>query len=182
MLEVTKSSVFIATSLDGFIARPDGNIDWLNQANTVVPDGEDCGYGDFFKAVDVLVMGRNTFEKVLAFNPWPYGDKRVIVLSRRGVVVPEELRKTVSTSAEAVELLVKRLFFEGARCLYIDGGQTIQSFLKAGLISEITITVIPILLGTGKPLFGPLETDIKLKHVSTIAYPFGFVQSKYAVG
>jgi dihydrofolate reductase len=176
-----KASVFIATSLDGFIARPDGTIDWLNQANAVVPPGEDCGYKAFIETVDVLVMGRNTFEQVLSFVEWPYGTLRVVVLSRRGIAVPETLKPTVSTSAEPPELLSTRLAAEGARHLYVDGGQTIQSFLNAGLLHEITITVIPILLGAGIPLFGPLQSDIALKHVSTHAYPFGFVQSKYSV-
>lgn len=176
-----KASVFIATSLDGFIARPDGNIDWLNQANTVVPDGEDCGYASFMTTVDVIVMGRNTFEQVLTFGEWPYGDRKAVVLSQQGVVVPVSLRETVSVSAEAPELLVEMLSSEGAQHLYVDGGQTIQSFLNAGLISELTITVIPILLGAGKPLFGALKSDIVLKHLSTNAYEFGFVQSKYFV-
>lgn len=177
-----KSSIFIATSLDGFIARPDGNIDWLNQANSVVPSGEDCGYLAFMASVDVLVMGRNTFEQVLTFGEWSYGDKKVVVLSRKGFVVPKELKDTVSTSSEDPKLLVERLASEGAQHLYIDGGKTIQSFLASGLVNEIIITIIPILLGTGLPLFGPLKADINLKHVSTNAYPFGFVQSRYRIG
>jgi dihydrofolate reductase len=176
-----KAAVFIATSLDGFIARPDGNIDWLNQANTVVPDGEDCGYESFMTTVDVIVMGRNTFEQVLTFGEWLYGDRKVVVLSRQGIVVPAALRETVSVSAEAPERLLERLAAEGMQHLYVDGGQTIQSFLNAGLINELTITVIPILLGVGKPLFGSLKSDVALKHVSTNAYDFGFVQSKYFV-
>ena len=176
-----KASVFIATSLDGFIARLDGSIDWLNEANAVVPDGEDCGYTAFIATIDAIVMGRNTFEQVLTFGEWPYGDRRVVVRSRQGVVVPEGLRSTVSVSAESPEHLVKRLSAEGAQHLYVDGGQTIQSFLRAGLLSELTITVIPILLGTGKPLFGPLEADVSLQHVSTHVYPFGFVQNQYRV-
>lgn len=185
-----KASVFIATSLDGFIARPDGSIDWLDRANATIPDGEDCGYNAFIETVDVIVMGRNTFEHVLTFEEWPYGDKKVIVLSRQGVVVADSIgrsslltnEKTVSTSAEAPELLVERLSSAGAQHLYIDGGQTIQSFLCAGLITELTITVIPIMLGMGKPLFGSLlKSDILLEHVSTTTYDFGFVQSTYCV-
>jgi dihydrofolate reductase len=176
-----KASVFIATSLDGFIARPDGNIDWLNQANAAVPSGEDCGYKAFMETVDVLVMGRHTFEQVLTFAEWPYGDKPVVVLSRSGVVVPEVLKPTVSATSEAPKLLLERLASTGAQHVYVDGGQTIQSFLSAGLLSELTITVIPVLLGSGKPLFGPLKSDVALSHLSTHAYPFGFVQSKYVV-
>jgi dihydrofolate reductase len=177
----TKTSVFIATSLDGFIARPDGNIDWLNQANAAIPDGEDCGYEAFMATVDAIVMGRNTFEQVLTFDEWPYGEMKVVVLSRKGVLVPDALRKTVSASMEAPELLVERLSSEGAKHLYVDGGQTIQSFLSTGLINELTITVIPILLGQGRSLFGALKSDVILKHMSTNAYAFGFVQSKYIV-
>ena len=176
-----RASVFVATSLDGFIARLDGSIDWLIQANAAVPRGEDCGYKAFMETVDALVMGRNTFEQVLTFGEWPYGDKKVIVLTRKGVAVPEAIRKTVSTSSEAPASLADRLSSAGLQHLYIDGGQTIQSFLRAGLISELTITVIPILLGEGKPLFGSLRPDVYLSHLSTHAYPFGFVQSKYRV-
>ena len=176
-----KSSVFIATSLDGFIARLDGSIDWLNEANAVVPEGEDCGIVEFMSSVDGLVMGRNSFEKVLSFGEWPYGEIRVVVLSRKGVDIPDKIKNRVSTSSEDPKSLVKRLAAEGMKQLYVDGGKTIQSFLSAGLIDEITITSIPVLLGTGLPLFGPLKKDIKLKHVSTNAYPFGFVQNRYCV-
>jgi len=176
-----KSSVFIGTSLDGFIARTDGSIDWLNEASSIMPNGEDCGYADFMESVDVLVMGRNTFEQVLTFGEWHYGDKKVVVLSRKGVVIPDKIKNTVSTSSEHLNILVEKLASEGAKQLYIDGGKTIQSFLVAGLINEITITTIPIILGAGLPLFGPIKKDINLKHLSTIAYPFGFVQSKYCI-
>lgn len=175
------SSVFIATSLDGFIARPDGSIDWLLQATTRVPAGEDCGYQAFMDTVDVLVMGRKTFEQALSFDPWPYAGKPVVVLSQRGVEVPTALCHEVSTSAEAPAALLARLSATGARKLYIDGGQTIQRFLRAGLIDELTITVIPVLLGAGRPLFGPLDADVTLTHVETRAYPFGFVQHHYRV-
>ena len=109
-----KTSAFIATSLDGFIARLDGSIDWLNQANAAVPRGEDCGYMAFMETVDGLVMGRNTFEQVLSFGEWPYGEKKVVVLSRTGVAVPEALKQIVSASTEAPNLLIERLSSEGA--------------------------------------------------------------------
>ena len=117
-----KASVFIATSLDGFIARPDGSIDWLDEANAVVPSGEDCGYNEFMKSVDVLVMGRNTFELALTFDAWPYEDKRVVVLSSKPLMVPVGLPNTVTASSEAPEVLVERLSAEGAQRLYVDGG------------------------------------------------------------
>ena len=114
-----RASVFIATSLDGFIARPDGSIDWLNDANAVVPSGEDCGYNEFMKSVDVVVMGRNTFEQVLTFDAWPYEDKRVVVLSSKPLTVPVRLPNTGSASSESPDELVERLFVEGAQRLYV---------------------------------------------------------------
>ena len=176
-----KASVFIATSLDGFIARPDGSIDWLNEANAVVPSGEDCGYKEFMKSIDVLVMGRNTFEQVLTFNAWPYEDKRVVVLSSKPLTVPAELISTVSASSESPGVLVERLSADGAQHLYVDGGVTIQRFISAGLIDDITITLIPVILGQGKPLFGPLENDIPLVHVATKSSEFGFIQIQYRI-
>lgn len=175
------SSAFVGASLDGFISRTDGSIDWLNEANALVPAGEDCGYAEFMNSVDVLVMGRNSFEQVLGFDAWPYGDKPVVVLSSRPLTLPAGIPPTVTTSSETPQKLVGRLSAAGARHLYIDGGVTIQRFLAEGLIDEITITVIPILLGEGRRLFGPLDQDVRLKLVGTTAYDFGFVQLKYRV-
>lgn len=176
-----RASVFIATSLDGFIARKDGSIDWLNEANGLVPPGEDCGYKAFADSVDVLVMGRNTFDLVRTFDPWPYGDKRVVVLSSQAVDIPVELQKTVSHSSAAPDVLLQKLESEGFRHAYIDGGLTIQRFLHAGLIDEITVTLIPVLLGEGRPLFGALEKDLELTLVRTKTYEFGFVQVTYSL-
>jgi dihydrofolate reductase len=176
-----KSSVYIATSLDGFISRSDGSIDWLDEANKLVPEGEDCGFLEFINSVDFLVMGRNSYEKVLSFGEWPYEDKKVVVLSSREVKIQEELKGTVSSSSETPSQLVKRLSDEGAKHLYIDGGITIQRFLAEGLIDELTITIIPILLGEGRRLFGPTVKDIHLIHLRTKPYDFGFVQIKYQV-
>ncbi|VAX22643.1 Dihydrofolate reductase [hydrothermal vent metagenome] len=176
-----KSSVFIATSLDGFIANHDGNIDWLNEASKLAPPGEDCGYQEFINSVDVLVMGRNSYKKVSGFKEWPYKEKPVVVLSSKSVPIPTKLQKTVSSSSETPFELTRRLSDEGAKHLYIDGGITIQRFLAAGLIDELTITVIPLLIGTGKPLFGPTQNNISLIHLETKSYDFGFVQLKYRV-
>lgn len=175
------ASVFIATSLDGYIARDNGDIDWLNEANQVVPEGEDCGFFVFMEAVDVLVMGRNTFEKVLSFGQWPYGDKPVIVLSSNRIEIPDNLPETVSWSSESPAELTDRLVSEGVARIYVDGGVTIQRFLEAGLIKDITITSIPVILGNGIPLFSNVSSDISLKHMETNAYDFGFVQSTYVV-
>ncbi len=103
-----QASVFIATSLDGYIAREDGKLDWLYTANATVPEGEDCGYSDFMKTVDVLVMGRKTYEKVLSFGLWPYGGTSVIVLSSNKIEIPNELVQSVSCSSESPKELCKR--------------------------------------------------------------------------
>lgn len=174
-----KCSVFIATSLDGFIARLDGSIDWLNEANRVVPSGEDCGYAEFMSTIDMIVMGRHTYEQVRSFETWPFGTTPVTVLSRSLRALPNDAAKSVSLSTEVPSALVTRLSADGFRHLYVDGGITIQSFMAAGLIDELTITQIPILLGSGRSLFGPLSTDIRLNLVATKAFAFGFVQSKY---
>ena len=176
-----KASVFIATSLDGFIAREDGGIDWLNEANATVPDGEDCGFQVFMDSVDVLIMGRKTYEQVLSFGEWSYGNTPVVVLSHDSISFPPSLPDTVTHSSESPQDILERLLGKGAEHVYVDGGKTIQGFLAAGLIDEITITVIPVILGQGIPLFGPMEKDISLTHLRTTAYDFGFVQTAYSV-
>ena len=176
-----KACVFIAVSLDGFIARPNGSIDWLDQANTLIPEGEDLGFRDFMDKTDAMIMGRLTYEKALSFSEWPYADKMVFVMSHKGIKIPEALSESVISSSEAPADLLNWLALRGVRQVYVDGGLTIQSFLREGLISEMTITTIPVLLGSGKPLFGSLDKDIKLMHIFTKPYSFGFVQSRYEV-
>ena len=172
--------MYIATSLDGFIARENGDIDWLPAPGE---DGsaEDYGYKEFMDTVDVLVMGRNTFEKVLTFPEWPYGNKPVIVLSHRPVNIPKHLARSVETMSCSPHDLVKRLSERGARHVYVDGGKTIRGFLDEGLIQQLIITRIPILIGSGIPLFGPLKRDIRLRHIETRQFPDGLVQSRYEV-
>ena len=171
-----KASVFIATSLDGFIARLDGALDWLP-----VDGGEPHGYTEFMATVDGIVIGRKTFETVLTFDAWPYGRKPVVVLSTR----PSELTPPAGAVCEVMagtpHEIVTRLTQRGMKHLYIDGGVTIQGFLEAGLIQHLTITRIPVLLGTGIPLFGSLSHDIRLEHVATRSYPSGMVQSEYVI-
>jgi dihydrofolate reductase len=178
---MTKCSVFVATSLDGFISRMDGRIDWLEQANTRLPKGEDLGYAGFMANVDALVMGRKTFEQVLSFGNWPYGSTPVVVLSHRLRALPKHLPATVSLSKDRPAELVERLSAQGRNSIYVDGGVTIQGFIAAGLIDELTITFIPVLIGAGKALFGRLVKDVMLELVSSQAYECGFVQSKYRV-
>lgn len=172
------TSVFIATSLDGFIARTDGSIDWLGDGD---PEGEDYGFAGFFASVDYLVMGRHTFEKVVSFGQWPYGDKRLVVLTSRSLTIPVELAETVETMDGAPEEVVAQLAQRGAKHLYVDGGITIQRFLEAGLIQRLTIAHIPILIGEGIPLFGPLTRDVTLHHAETKTFRNGIVQSEYEV-
>lgn len=175
-----RASVFIATSLDGFIARLDGSLDWLPGGDNELPD-EDHGYEAFIATVDVLVMGRHTFETVLGFGTWPYGERRVIVLSSRPFVPPATVPPTVEVRSAAPADLMAALGAEGHRHAYVDGGQTIQRFLAAGLIERIIITRVPVLLGSGIPLFGPLAADIRLELHATRGFPSGLVQSDYLV-
>ena len=176
-----RASVYIATSLDGYIARENGELDWLDAANASVPEGEDCGFHQFLKSIDVLVMGRKTYEKVLSFGVWVYGNTPVVVLSRNKIEFPGDLSQNVSCSSESPRELCERFADKGAKRLYIDGGITIQRFLADGLITDMTITVIPVVLGKGIPLFGNLEKDILLEHVATKSFDFGFVQLTYNV-
>jgi dihydrofolate reductase len=171
-----KASVFIATSLDGFIARQDGALDWLP-----ADGGEPHGYTEFMATVDALVIGRKTFETVLNFDEWPYGKKPVVVLSKSlsELTVPDGAACEVM--AGTPHEIVSRLRQRGMRHLYIDGGVTIQGFVEAGLIQRLIITRIPVLLGSGIPLFGPLSRDIRLGHVATRTYPSGMVQSEYVI-
>lgn len=183
-----KASVFIATSLDGFIARENGDLDWLPQPQAEGQgNGEDYGFQEFMDSVDVLVMGRHTFEKVLSFEKalsfghWPYGDKRVVVLSSRPIAIPSNLPETVEAKSCSPAELVRQLSEQGAQHLYIDGGKTIQGFLNAGLIQQIIITRVPVLIGSGIPLFGSLDKDVKLQHIETRSFATGLVQSRYQV-
>jgi dihydrofolate reductase len=169
------ASVFIATSLDGFIARSNGDLDWLPPGG-----GEPHGYDEFMATVDALVIGRKTLETVLGFEAWPYGQKPVFVLSTR-TLAPTPLGAVVERMSGDPADIVSRLAARGIRHAYVDGGITIQRFLQAGLIQRLIITRVPILLGAGIPLFGPLERDIVLRHVATRQYASGLVQSEYTV-
>jgi dihydrofolate reductase len=170
------ASVFIGTSVDGFIARPNGDLDFLPEGG-----GEPHGYNEFIASVDAIVIGRKTFETVLAFETWPYGDKRVVVLSSRPVDFSAVRGGVVEQMAGPPADIVSQLAARGVRHLYIDGGITIQGFLRAGAIQRLIITRVPVLIGEGVPLFGSLPRDIRLRHVATRHYPSGLVQSEYEV-
>src|SRR5713226_6656373 len=169
-------SVFIGTSLDGFIARPNGDLDFLPEGG-----GEPHGYNEFIASVDAIVLGRKSFEKVLTFEPWPYGNKRVVVLSSRPVDLTAVRGGVVEQMTGTPAEVVSQLAATGAHHLYIDGGITIQRFLRAGLIHRLIITRVPVLIGEGVPLFGALPHDIRLRHVATRHFPSGLVQSEYHI-
>lgn len=170
-----KASVFVGTSVDGFIARPNGELDWLPTGG-----GEEHGYAAFFASVDALVIGRHTYETVLGFEAWPYGAKPVYVLSSAPLrpVPPGAIVHHLAGDPPAV---VAQLVARGVQHAYVDGGITVQRFLQAGLIQRLVITRVPVLIGTGIPLFGPTGRDIRLRHVTTRQFPSGLVQSEYEV-
>jgi dihydrofolate reductase len=169
-------SVFVGTSLDGFIARSNGDLDWLPAGG-----GEPHGYNEFMASVDALVIGRKTFETVLGFDTWPYGKKPVVVLSSRRVDLSGVVDGVVEQMAGNPAEIVARLAARGIHHLYLDGGITVQRFLQAGLIQRLIITRVPVLIGDGIPLFGALPHDIRLTHVTTKHYPSGLVSSEYVV-
>ncbi|MEX0719418.1 MAG: dihydrofolate reductase family protein [Balneolaceae bacterium] len=176
-----KCSVYIAISIDGFIAKPDGGIEWLNRPEYSASEMKGLSYNDFISTVDALVMGRHSFEKVLSFSSWPYEGTMVIVLSSTDVEIPEYLKGKVRRESGAPEKIVSTLEAKGKKHLYIDGGITIQRFLKAKLIDELTITEIPILLGSGIPLFGNEGDEQPLELIEAFVSENGFVQERYRV-
>lgn len=171
------NTVFVGTSLDGFLARPDGAFDFLP-----TDGGEPHGYEEFIASIDAIVVGRNTFEVVLAFPSWPYGDKRVVVLSSNPIDLSVVKGGVVEQMSGEPADIIARLAATGAHHLYIDGGITIQRFLRAGLIQRIIVTRVPVLIGEGIPLFGPVPHDIQLRHVTTRQFASGLVQSEYEIG
>jgi len=170
-----KASVFVGTSLDGFMARTDGTLDFLPPGG-----GEPHGYEEFIASVDALVIGRKTYETVLGFPTWPYGQKPIFVLSTRPLA-PAPEAAVVEHLSGPLAAIPSQLAARGIRHVYVDGGITIQGFLRAGLIQRLVITRVPVLIGTGIPLFGPTTRDIRLKHIATRQYVSGLVQSEYEV-
>lgn len=169
-------SVFVGASVDGFIARPDGGLDWLPENG-----GEPHGYDEFVDSIDVIVIGRKTFEIVRDFDPWPYKRKRVVILSEQPLDYSAVDGALVEQMAGPPDQIVETLAATGATNLYIDGGITIQRFLRAGVIDRLIITRVPVLIGQGIPLFGSLTEDISLSHVATQAFSSGLVQSEYRI-
>ncbi|RUL63411.1 dihydrofolate reductase [Dyella dinghuensis] len=170
-----KASVFVGVSVDGFMARIDGGLDFLPPGG-----GEPHGYEEFMASVDALVIGRKTYETVLAFDQWPYGEKPVFVMSAHPLAPapPGAIVEHLSASPKEV---VSALSARGISHVYVDGGITIQGFLRAGLVQRLIVTRVPVLIGTGIPLFGAIPHDIALRHVATRSYASGLVQSEYEV-
>jgi dihydrofolate reductase len=170
------ASVFIGTSLDGYIARTDGALDFLP-----ADGGEPHGYHEFMATVDALLIGRKTYETVLGFDEWPYGKKRVFVLSTSGLASAPPGAVVERLCGEPGEI-VAQLDSRGIGHVYVDGGVTIQKFLRAKLVQRLIITRVPVLIGEGIPLFGALSGDINLRHVATRSFASGLVQSEYRAG
>ena len=171
-----KVSVFVGTSVDGFIARRNGSFDFLPEGG-----GEPHGYDEFMASVDAIVIGRHTFETVLALPDWPYGGKRVVVLSSRPVELAAVREGMVEQMGGEPAQIVASLEARGIGHIYVDGGITIQRFLRAGLIGRLIITRVPVLIGDGIPLFGSLPRDRHLRHIATEQYASGLVKSEYQV-
>ncbi len=171
-----KLSVFCGVSVDGFLARPNGALNFLDAGGP-----EPHGYEEFFASVDVMVIGRNTFEVVLGFGAWAYGKKPVVVLSSQPLDFSSIKDGIVEQMSGEPTEIVEHLEARGFQHAYIDGGITIQRFLAAELIDRLIITRVPVLIGAGIPLFGPVPHDISLRHIATRSYKGGLVQTEYEI-
>lgn len=167
-----KISVYIAMSIDGYIARKDGGLDWLNYGHI---GDEDYGFKKFIDNIDALILGRNTYEIVSSFDEWPYKDKRVIVLSN----TLKNVRKEAELFCGHLTHLASKLYSEGIKHVWVDGGITVSKFLEAGLVDDLTISIIAVALGSGIPLFSPIDKEHQFRLLSTKSYPSGLVQLKY---
>lgn len=166
-------SVYIATSLDNFIARDDGDLDWLSGVQDA--GGNDYGYAGFMSTIDAVILGRSTYDAVRSFEMWPFDGKHVIVLTNRPITPAHG----ESSYAGALGPLLDRLGSEGVVRVYLDGGATIRQGLDEGLVDDMTLSIIPVLLGSGRPLFarGAPESHWVLTGVES--HPTGLVQVRY---
>lgn len=167
-----KISAFIATSIDGFIARKDGSLDWLDGVQAT---DEDCGFQGFYAGVDTIIMGRKTYEVVSSFSEWPYTEKRVIVLSYS----LSEFNPHAECYAGDIKALIERLASEGVKHIWVDGGICINSFVKERLIDEMTLSIIPVILGSGIRLLNEFDKDYPCKLMRSQAFSNGIVQTTY---
>ena len=189
-----KCSMFIAPSVDGFIAKEDGGVDWLETVGDSVSKIDEKSelmkyfndsFKNYMKSIDCMIMGRKLMEVLSSFNlspeQWPYGDIRIIAISDTLNKVPKNLSKYVEMYSGSIPTLISKLEKQGYKKAYIDGGITITSFFNLGLINEITLTLAPILLGRGIPLFGNFSKQIKLTDAKATAFPNNFIELKYKV-
>jgi dihydrofolate reductase len=173
-----RMSIFVGVSVDGFLARANGDLDFLDAGGS-----ESYGYEEFIATVDTIVVGRKTFEIVMGFGTWPYGERRVVILSSK----PLDLAGASARGGRVEQMsgrptdIASRLSADGAQHVYVDGGLTIQHFLGAGLIHRLVISRVPVIIGSGIPLFGALPQDVVLRHVGTKAFQSGLVQTEYEV-
>ncbi|MBT5186197.1 MAG: dihydrofolate reductase [Kordiimonadaceae bacterium] len=176
-----KNIVYCAMSLDGYIADKDGGVAFLDSIEHP-PEADDYGYTEFMDSIDALVMGRNTYDTVMGFGvDWPYGDKTVVVVTHHDIKISDDIKGSVSSFAGSPQEIIQHLKAMGKVNLYIDGGKIIQEFLNENLIDQLIISVVPILIGEGIPLFGPLNKDLKLITESSNQYKNGLLQLKYNV-
>lgn len=172
-----KISVFIATSIDGYIAKRNGDIDWLTKFTPPTGESEDkdCGFSKFFSEIDALIMGRNTYEVVSGFDTWPYQGKRVVILSSKLTSVCQQAELFNGNIAR----LIENLHADGIKHIYVDGGVTISQFMDMNLVDELIISLIPVVLGSGIPLFDKVNNEKWYQLVSSRPYSNGLVQLKY---
>lgn len=176
-----KTIGYIATSLDGYIARKDGSLDWLEQDCWADPDGSDYGWKAHLASVDAMIMGKNTFLKILDIGQWVYGDLPVFVASKslRGEDVPEHLRTKVSIISGTASELAKKIREKNKSKIYVDGGKLLQSFIRACILNELVVTKMPVLIGSGISLFGEIDKDMKVKNLKTESFKSGVTQNHY---
>ena len=180
-------SIYVATSVDGYIATVDGGVDWLHSAGNLEADmgSEDMGFQSFMDSVDCMIMGRKCMEMISSMNltpeQWPYGDVRIVVLSNTVKEPPENLRGKIEMYSGDIQELIIKLESSGFKHAYIDGGTTITSFINLDLVDEMTITKAPVLLGEGIPLFGKINKRINLEEANASVFPNNFIQIKYTV-
>ncbi|WP_394130080.1 dihydrofolate reductase family protein [Shewanella maritima] len=184
-----KCSVFIAASLDGYIAAEDGSVDWLHTSGNIqayMSDNPDMGFSDFIASVDCMIMGRKCMEKIASFNltdeQWPYKGVKVFVLSHTLTAPPTSLIGKVNMISGDIPAILARLSEQGYQHAYIDGGTTITAFLNLQLIDNLVLTQVPVILGKGIPLFGELSNSVKLQQAKATAFANDFVQLHYSVG
>jgi dihydrofolate reductase len=170
-----RTSVYIGTSLDGFIAKTDGNIDWLTQ---YADEDAVHAYEEFMNGIDAIVIGKGTFEKILTFPSWPY-EKKAFVLSTSLKQLPDKLKDKATLLSMKPKELLSYLSGMGFSGVYVDGGKVIQGFLKEDVIDDLIISKVPVLIGNGIPLFGFLSADLKFKHMRTETQSNGLVRSYY---